>query len=273
VLSEEDYNELVKRTKEDYDGALKAGIAPKSAHCSLMAERLLWLNPNSTSLVRAHPNERRDMVRAYRQVELELFGSVVELRGEKELLQESPVESVTAPFLHLRSPVPPADDRVPESRQESPNQSGTAAKQSFPHSRSSISAAYVRVPESSQEATESKMWLVALKIAIVALLTVCALIGVTWIVWTDGHKILAVLSAFWAIGLLLKLPEMATIVVTWEAARPAVKTKRRAAGLVMIAAVCAVVWLLSWADYILLRDIALVLGAGFLLAGFECVVA
>jgi hypothetical protein len=88
VLSEEDYDKIVKGFKEHYDGLMKAGMEPRTARSSLMAARSLWLNPNLKSRVRAHPDKRRDMVRAYRQVELELFGNVVDLPGEKELLQE-----------------------------------------------------------------------------------------------------------------------------------------------------------------------------------------
>jgi len=96
VLSEEDYAKFVKNLKERTEAMMKSESGAKFARLGLLSERNLWLNPNSTSLVRAQPDMRRDMVRAHRQVELELFGGVTDLPGEQELLQESSVESATA---------------------------------------------------------------------------------------------------------------------------------------------------------------------------------
>jgi hypothetical protein len=74
VLSEEDYAKFVTELRERTQAMIKVESGAKWARLGLQSERALWLNPNSTSLVRAHPDMRRDMVRAHRRVELELFG-------------------------------------------------------------------------------------------------------------------------------------------------------------------------------------------------------
>jgi hypothetical protein len=86
VLSEEDYAKFVKTLKERTEAIMKLESGTKWARNGLLSDRTLWLNPSSTSLVRAHPDLRLDMIRANRQVELELFGEVTDLPGEEELL-------------------------------------------------------------------------------------------------------------------------------------------------------------------------------------------
>lgn len=90
MLSKEDYAKYVKNLRERTQAMMKLESGRKWARLGLQTERMLWLNPRSTSLVRAHPDLRQDMIRAHRQVEFELFGEITELPGERELLKESP---------------------------------------------------------------------------------------------------------------------------------------------------------------------------------------
>jgi hypothetical protein len=96
VLSDEDYAKFVKGLKKRTEPMMTSELGAKCARLGLISERTLWVNANSTSHVRTQLDMRRDMVRAHRQVELELFGRVTDLPGEQELLQGSSVGSAGA---------------------------------------------------------------------------------------------------------------------------------------------------------------------------------
>lgn len=94
MLSKDDYAKYVKDLRERTEAMMKLESGRKWVRLGLQTERRLWLDPNSTSLVRSHSDLRHDMIRAHRVVELELFGEVTEIPGEQDFLNESPANSV-----------------------------------------------------------------------------------------------------------------------------------------------------------------------------------